>query len=134
MRYQTLKDSLISQGETRRNADYSALTTALIEAGLRPSALGEKDFLYNGSGSASRMAREVGRDRSAHLLNLYFAEGGAHTVATSTSNGRTTLFDPNYGEFNVSTREIPSLVDSLSNRYANPNGLHLSLITTQRIE
>lgn len=134
MRYQSLKDSLRSQGESARDADYSAQTTMLTEAGLRPSAHGEKKYRYNDSDNSSRMFREITRDRSTHLLSLYFSEGGGHTVATSSSNGRTTLFDPNYGEFNVPSREAPSLFGSLRNRYANPNGQHLSIITTQRIE
>lgn len=104
----------------------------LREAGLAPSGK-EKKYRYGEPSSFSRMLDKITEDGSTHLLSLYFAEGGAHTIATSASNGMTTLFDPNYGEFTVRSSELDSLFQSLGNRYRNPNGQHLSTVTTQAI-
>lgn len=79
------------------------------------------------------MVGKITDDGSKYLLSLYFAEGGSHVIATSASNGRTTLFDPNYGEFTVQPEEMDGLLQSLANRYRNPNQQYLTTITTQKI-
>ncbi|WGS19298.1 MULTISPECIES: YopT-type cysteine protease domain-containing protein [unclassified Bradyrhizobium] len=133
--YQTLKDLLRRRGAGSSQADLQAQNTMLEDAGLEPAGE-EKRFVFGKSSNIKRMVNEINEDGSNHLLSLYFAEGGAHTVATSASNGRTTLFDPNYGEFTVRSDpdEMASLLQSLANRYRNPNGQHLSTITTQRMQ
>ncbi|WCM90581.1 YopT-type cysteine protease domain-containing protein [Acidovorax sp. NCPPB 3576] len=128
--YQDLKDSLRRQGARSAQADFQAQNTMLQEAGLAPSGK-EKKYRYGEPSSFSRMLDKITADGSTHLLSLYFAEGGAHTVATQALNGMTTLFDPNYGEFTVRSSEMDSFFQSLSNRYRNPNGQHLSTVTTQ---
>lgn len=95
--YQDLTDSLRRQGAGSAQADLQAQNTMLQEAGLAPSGK-EKKYQYGEPSSFSRMLDKITRDGSTHLLSLYFAEGGAHTIATSASKGMTTLFDPNYGE------------------------------------
>ncbi|WP_244431537.1 YopT-type cysteine protease domain-containing protein [Bradyrhizobium yuanmingense] len=133
--YQNLKDQLRSRGAGSSQADLQAQNTILEDAGLEPAGE-EKRFAFGKSSNVKRMVNEINEDGSNHLLSLYFAEGGAHTVATSASNGRTTVFDPNYGEFTVRSDpdQMASLLQSLANRYRNPNGQHLSTITTQRMQ
>ncbi|MFB9984666.1 YopT-type cysteine protease domain-containing protein [Mesorhizobium newzealandense] len=130
--YQDLKDVLRSEGAGSSQADLQAQNTVLQEAGLAPSGK-EKKHKFGEPSSFSRMLDKITEDGSTHLLSLYFAQGGAHTIATTASNGMTTLFDPNYGEFTVGSREMASLFQSLTNRYRNPNGQHLSTVTTQRM-
>ncbi|WP_283814118.1 YopT-type cysteine protease domain-containing protein [Bradyrhizobium sp. IAR9] len=62
---------------------------------------------------------------------MRFAAGGAHTIATSTSNGMT-LFDPN-SEFTVRSDQMGELFKSLADRYRNPNGHDISTVVTQRM-
>ncbi|MGY3695765.1 MULTISPECIES: YopT-type cysteine protease domain-containing protein [Bradyrhizobium] len=133
--YQNLKDQLRSRGADSSHADLRAQNAILEEAGLEPAGE-EKRFAFGKSSNVERMVNEINKDRSNHLLSLYFAEGGAHTVATSASNGTTTLFDPNFGEFTVRSdpNQMASLLQSLADRYRNPNGQHLSTITTQRMQ
>jgi len=129
--YQQLKDVLLA-GATPSQADLEAQNTILYEAGLAPSGR-EKKYRFGEPSSFSRMLEKITQDGSNYLLSFYFAEGGAHLAATSASNGMTTLFDPNYGEFTVPSDQMHSLFQSLANRYRNPNGLHLSIVTTQRV-
>ncbi|KRR06167.1 peptidase C58 [Bradyrhizobium valentinum] len=130
--YQDLKDQLRSEGAGAPQADLQAQNTILQEAGLAPSGK-EKKYSFGEPSRFSRMLEKITEDGSNYLLSLYFAEGGAHTVATSASNGMTTLFDPNYGEFTVQPDQIAGLFQSLANRYRNPNGQHLSTVTTQKM-
>ncbi|MGY3622167.1 YopT-type cysteine protease-like protein [Bradyrhizobium sp. USDA 10063] len=130
--YQNLKDQLRSRGAGSSQADLQAQNTVLQEAGLEPSGE-EKRFAFGKPSNVKRMVNEINQDGSNHLVSLYFAEGGAHTVATSASSGMTTLFDPNYGEFTAESNQMASLFQSLANRYRNPNAQHLSTVTTQRM-
>lgn len=128
-RYQERKDELRRCGAGVSQADLEAQNTVLREAGLAPSG---REKVY-APASFSRMLNKITGDGSNYLLSLYFAEGGAHTVATSALDGRTTLFDPNYGEFAVQSDDMAGLFQSLANRYKNPNGQHLSTVTTQKM-
>ncbi|WP_407175499.1 YopT-type cysteine protease domain-containing protein [Bradyrhizobium sp. STM 3562] len=130
--YEDLKRLLRSEGAGASRADLQAQNTMLQAAGLAPSGK-EKKYSFGEPSSFSRMLDKITEDGSNHLLSLYFAEGGAHTVATTASDGVTTLFDPNYGEFTVRSDQMGSLFQSLANRYRNPNGLHVSTVTTQRM-
>ncbi|WP_445219697.1 YopT-type cysteine protease domain-containing protein [Bradyrhizobium sp. Pa8] len=130
--YQNRKDQLRSEGAGASEADLDAQNTILREAGLAPSGR-EKVYRFGEPSSVSRMLGKISEDGSTYLLSLYFVEGGAHTVATSTSDGRITLFDPNFGEFTVQSSQGDELFQSLSNRYRNPNGQHLSTVTTQKM-
>ncbi|NRP75786.1 Cysteine protease avirulence protein AvrPphB [Ensifer psoraleae] len=132
-RYQNLKRLLRSEGAGAHEADRQAQNVMLREAGLAPSEE-EKKYQFGEHSSFSRMVRKITQDHSTYLLGLYFAEGDAHTIVTSASNGTMTLFDPNYGEFSARSRNAASLMQSLANRYRNPNGKHLSIITTQRMQ
>ncbi|WP_342724117.1 YopT-type cysteine protease domain-containing protein [Bradyrhizobium sp. B097] len=133
--YQNLKDRLRSRGLESSQADFEAQNTVLEDAGLEPTGE-EKRFAFGKSSNVKRMVNEINEDGSNHLLSLYFAEGGAHTVATSASNATITVFDPNYGEFTVRSDpdQMASFFQSLAHRYRDPNGQHLSTITTQRME
>ncbi|WP_284283771.1 YopT-type cysteine protease domain-containing protein [Mesorhizobium amorphae] len=130
--YQDLKDLLLSRGVETNEADLEAQNTMLQEAGLAPSGK-ETKFKFGESSGFSRMLATISQNRSNHLLSLHFAEGGAHTVATSTSNETTTLFDPNYGEFTARSNQMASLFQSLATSYRNPNGRYLSIVTAQRM-
>ncbi|MFE8643489.1 YopT-type cysteine protease domain-containing protein [Sphingomonas sp. NCPPB 2930] len=130
--YQDLKRSLRHRGASSAEADLQAQNTMLHGAGLTPSEEVKK-YEFGKPSSLSRLVKNITREDSKHLLSLYFAGGEAHTVATSASNGRTTLFDPNYGEFTVRSAEMASLLQSLGNRYRYPNGQYLTTITTQTI-
>lgn len=130
--YQNMKDDLRREGAGTSQADLEAQNSVLREAGLQPSGK-EKVYEFGDPSSLSRMVEKITNDGSKHLLSLYFAEGGSHVVATSASNGSTTLFDPNYGEFTVQPEEMEGLWQSLANRYRNPNQQYLTTITTQKI-
>ncbi|QQO18317.1 C58 family peptidase [Bradyrhizobium diazoefficiens] len=130
--YQDMKDHLLRRGAEASQADLEAQNSVLREAGLQPSGK-EKVYEFGDSSSLSRMVGKITNDGSKYLLSLYFAEGGSHVVATSASNGSTTLFDPNYGEFTVQPEEMEGLWQSLANRYRNPNQQHLTTITTQKV-
>lgn len=67
------------------------------------------------------------------MVSLRF-QSGSHAIATSTSSGSTRLFDPNYGEFSVPSGNVPALLESLRQRYADPmNDRQLSSVTIQRV-
>jgi YopT-type cysteine protease-like protein len=131
--YQDEKTRRLRQGAESSQADLEAQNGVLRDVGLRPS---EKEKVYNfgEESSFSRMLDKITDDGSRYLLGLNFAEGGAHLVATSTLGGTTTLFDPNHGEFDVSSDQMEAFFVSLANRYRNPNGVHLSTVTTQKLE
>ncbi|WP_284271988.1 YopT-type cysteine protease domain-containing protein [Bradyrhizobium iriomotense] len=131
-RYQDHKDYLRRGGAGASQADLEAQNRVLREANLAPSGK-EKVYKFGDSSSLSRMVGKITDDGSKYLLSLYFAEGGSHVVATSALNGRTTLFDPNYGELTAHPGEMEGLLQSLANRYRNPNGQTLTTITTQKI-
>lgn len=131
--YQVGKDQLRFEGLGDSQADLEAQNSMLRRAGLNPSGK-EKVYRFGEQSSVSRMLGKITNDGSEYLLTLYFAEGGSHTVATAAQGGRTTLFDPNYGEFTVQSEEMEDLLQSLANRYRDPNGRHLSSITTQKME
>lgn len=131
--YQDGKDQLRLEGLGESQADLEAQNSMFRRAGLKPSGK-EKVYQFGEHSSVSRMLGKITNDGSEYLLTLYFAEGGSHTVATAAQGGRTTLFDPNYGEFTVQSEEMEDLFQSLANRYRDPNGRHLSSITTQKME
>ncbi|WP_236843072.1 YopT-type cysteine protease domain-containing protein [Bradyrhizobium icense] len=130
--YEGLKRLLRREGAGASQADLQAQNTMLQEAGLAPSGR-EKKYSFGEPSSFSRMLDKITEDGSNYLLSLYFAGGDAHTIATTASNGMTTLFDPNYGEFTVQSDQMAGLFQSLANRYRNPNGQHLSTVTTQKM-
>ncbi|RRH91108.1 YopT-type cysteine protease domain-containing protein [Mesorhizobium tamadayense] len=130
--YQKRRREARSEGAGSSQANLDAKTSTLQAAGLQPSNK-EKVYAFDEPTSFSRMLGKVTSDGSKYLLSLRFNEGDRHSVATSTLDGRTTLFDPNYGEFTVQSEQMGSLFESLANRYRNPNGLHLSTIIAQKM-
>lgn len=118
--YETSRRESRDEGASGAEALLAARTTALFDAGLNPSHR-NAEYDFTDSRNASHLYREITSDGTSHLLSLRFDGGSRHAVATSTRGGRTRLFDPNYGEFEVSSRDVPSLFASLSNRYANPD-------------
>ncbi|MBH5370594.1 YopT-type cysteine protease domain-containing protein [Bradyrhizobium glycinis] len=128
--YADLRADLRSEGV--KSATLQAINAVLREIGLNPAGK-EKEYRFDDPTSISRMFEKITADGSRHILSLRFAEGGRHSVATAASDGTTTLFDPNYGEFNVRSGEIDELFYSLADRYRDPNRLHLSTISTQKI-
>lgn len=130
-RYEEIKNQLRNDG-VGGSHNLQARSAMLRGAGLEPS---DKHTRYS-FGSSSRIARivnEVTADPSVYLLGLRFAAGGKHTIATSTSNGMTTLFDPNYGEFTVRSDQMGEVFKSLAERYRNPNRRDISTVVTQRM-
>ncbi|WOH63999.1 YopT-type cysteine protease domain-containing protein [Bradyrhizobium sp. BWA-3-5] len=99
---------------------------------LEPSGQ-QTRYRFGTSSRIEQIVNEVAEDRSAYLLGLRFAQGGNHTIATSTSSGMTTLFDPNYGEFTVRSSQMGELFRGLADRYRNPNGRDISTISTQKM-
>jgi YopT-type cysteine protease-like protein len=130
--YQKSHSALRREGLDPAQADLQAQNTMLRNAGLNPAST-EKRYFFGDPESSSNLFEKITKSGSKQLLTLHFEGGGKHTVATSTSNGETTLFDPNYGEFSVPMNNVESLFQSLSNRYVNPNGQHLSIVTTLRM-
>ncbi|KYK43879.1 peptidase C58 [Bradyrhizobium liaoningense] len=129
-RYEELR-VLLRSGGAEGSHNLRAKSTMLREAGLRPSA--EQTRYRFESSRIDRIANEITEDASIYLIGLRFTAGGAHTMATSTSNGMTTLFDPNYGEFNVRSDQIGELFKSLADRYSNLNGHDIANVVTQRM-
>ncbi|PJG53587.1 peptidase C58 [Bradyrhizobium forestalis] len=130
-RYEDLKSLLRSDG-AEGSHNLQAKSTMLREAGIEPFAE-QTQYEFGTSSSIDRIVNEVTDDGSIYLVSLRFAAGGAHTIATSTSNGMTTLFDPNYGEFTVRSDQMGELFKSLADRYRNPNRHDISTVATQRI-
>ncbi|WFU37086.1 YopT-type cysteine protease domain-containing protein [Bradyrhizobium brasilense] len=131
-RYEEIKTRLRNDGAAG-SRNLQARSTMLHEAGLQPS---DQETRYR-FGSTSRIAQivdEVTADPSIYLIGLRFAAGGKHTITTSTSNGITTLFDPNYGEFTVRSDQMNEVFKSLAERYRTPpNGHDISTVVTQRV-
>ncbi|WGS19346.1 MULTISPECIES: YopT-type cysteine protease domain-containing protein [unclassified Bradyrhizobium] len=130
-RYEDLKAQLRSD-RARGSHNLQAKITTLREAGLEPSGQ-QTRHRFSASSRNAQLVNEVTENGSIYLLSLRFAGGDAHTITTSTSNGMTTLFDPNYGEFTVRSGQIGDLFKSLAERYRNPNGLVISTVVTQKI-
>ncbi|WP_368353531.1 MULTISPECIES: YopT-type cysteine protease domain-containing protein [Comamonadaceae] len=105
-----------SSGTQTANADIQAQNAVLRAAGLRP-ADSDEVFDSNTPEVLPYVSDTIAVSGTKHLLGLYFTDGTAHTVATSASGRRTTVFDPNYGEFEARSREVESLLGSLIQRY-----------------
>ncbi|WP_245508894.1 YopT-type cysteine protease domain-containing protein [Bradyrhizobium nanningense] len=130
-RYEELK-SLLRSESAEQSHNVRAKSLMLREAGLEPSTVGTR-YRFGTSSRIAPIVNEVTKDASVYLVSLRFAGGGAHTIATSTSNGMTTLFDPNYGEFTVPSDQMAALFKSLAERYRSPNGHVISTVVTQRV-
>lgn len=131
-RYMDVRSSSRSEGAESSQANLEAKTTMLREVGLDPSKK-ENVYTFDGPDSISPMLKKISKSGANHLLSLRFTNGQRHSIATSASDGRITLFDPNYGEFVVQPDQTGSFFQSLANRYRNPNGLELSTVTTQKM-
>ncbi|MHC2332247.1 YopT-type cysteine protease domain-containing protein [Bradyrhizobium sp. USDA 4454] len=131
-RYEDLRALLRSDGAVD-SRNLQAKAAMLREAGLEP-ANAQTRYKFGTSSQIAEIANEVTDDPSVYLISLRFNPRGAHTIATSTSNGMTTLFDPNYGEFTVRSNQTSELFKSLGDRYRNPpNRLQISRVVTQRM-
>ncbi|WP_342723658.1 YopT-type cysteine protease domain-containing protein [Bradyrhizobium sp. B097] len=130
-RYEDLNTQLRSD-RAGGSHNLRATITMLREAGLDPS-VDQTRYRFGTSSRIAQIVDEVTEDPSIYLLGLRFAGRGAHTLATSTSNGTTTLFDPNYGEFTVRSDQLGELLKSLADRYSNLNGYDISTVATQKI-
>ncbi|MGY4626934.1 YopT-type cysteine protease domain-containing protein [Bradyrhizobium sp. USDA 4486] len=130
-RYEDLK-SLLRRNRAEGSHNLQAKSTMLREAGLEPFAQ-ETRYRFGTSSRIDQIVNEVADDGSIYLVSLRFAAGGAHTIATSSSNGMTTLFDPNYGEFTVRSDQMGELFKSLADRYRSPNQLDISAVVTLRM-
>ncbi|WFU14645.1 YopT-type cysteine protease domain-containing protein [Bradyrhizobium sp. CB3481] len=130
--YEDLKALLRSDGAGGSH-NLQAKSTMLREAGFRTTIRQQTRYWFGTSSRIAQIVNEVAEDRSAYLLGLRFAQGGKHTIATSTSSGMTTLFDPNYGEFTVRSSQMGELFRGFADRYRNPNGRDISTITTQKM-
>jgi YopT-type cysteine protease-like protein len=128
--YETNRYRLESEGADPAEADLAAMNDVLRRAGLDPEEVVRR-HRFTDPASLSSLLRKVTREGATHVLGLFFAEGGAHSVATRTSDGLTTLFDPNHGEFTVRASQAQELFEALANRYRHPDGLNLSTITAQ---
>ncbi|KRP98867.1 peptidase C58 [Bradyrhizobium yuanmingense] len=130
-RYEEIKTRLRSN-RAEGSHNLQAKSTMLREAGLEPAAA-QAQYRFGTSSRIDQIVNEVANDDSIYLVSLRFAAGGAHTIATWTSGGLTTLFDPNYGEFAVRSDQLGDLFKSLADRYSNPNRQHISTVVTQRM-
>lgn len=98
------------------------------EAGLRPSEE-RRAYVLGTSSQIAEIVNEVSEDPSIYLFSLRFAGDHAHSVVTSTSNGMTTLFDPNYGEFAVRSDQMSDLLRSLIDDYSDYHGGIVAVVT-----
>ncbi|PAY08602.1 peptidase C58 [Bradyrhizobium sp. UFLA03-84] len=128
-RYEELK-ALLRIDRPDDSTNLQAKTAMLREAGLEP-ANNQTRYEFGTSSGIAQIVNEVTHDPSDYLIGLRFKPRGAHTIATSTSNGMTTLFDPNYGEFSVRSNQMGELFKSLGDRYSNVNGLDIFMVVTQ---
>ncbi|WP_049823358.1 YopT-type cysteine protease domain-containing protein [Bradyrhizobium sp. WSM2254] len=128
-RYEELKDRLQSnEAEGPQPKDIM-----LQEAGLQPSER-RIGYEFSRSSEIAGIVNEVTEDPSVYLLSLRFPEGWpGHLVATSTSNGMTTLFDPNYGEFAVASDQVGDLLRSFADDCTNDSGRYVVTVVTQRM-
>ncbi|WP_439367454.1 YopT-type cysteine protease domain-containing protein [Bradyrhizobium sp. DASA03005] len=130
--YEKLKAQLKNDG-AEGSRDLQARSTTLRNADLQPSAE-ETRYRFDTSSCIDRIVKEITKDESMYLVRMRFAAGGAHIIATVTSNGATTLFDPNYGEFDVPSDRVGGLFKSLAERYRSPpNNLDILTVATQRM-
>nr|WP_283807119.1 YopT-type cysteine protease domain-containing protein [Bradyrhizobium sp. Ghvi] len=130
-RYEELK-ILLQSDRAEGSHNLQAKSAMLREAGLKPSAE-QTRYRFGASSQIDQIVNEITNDPSAYLVSLRFRAGGAHTIATSTSNGMATLFDPNYGEFTVQSGQMSELLKSLADRYRDLNGHDISIVVTQRM-
>ncbi|WP_246786017.1 YopT-type cysteine protease domain-containing protein [Bradyrhizobium sp. SBR1B] len=130
-RYEELK-RLLQNERAEGSLNLQAKSSMLREAGLEPST-GQTRYRFGTSGRTARIANKLTNDPSVYLVGLRFSGRGAHTIATSTSDGMTTLFDPNHGEFTVRSEQMGRLLESLAERYSSLNGLNISNVVTQRV-
>ncbi|WP_283808129.1 YopT-type cysteine protease domain-containing protein [Bradyrhizobium sp. C9] len=131
-RYERIKTSLRNDGAAGSH-NLQARSATLREADLRPSNE-ETRYRFGSSSRIARIVDKVTADPSIYLIGLRFAAGGKHTMATSTSNAMTTLFDPNYGEFTVRSDQMDEVFKSLAERYRKPPNRHeISTVVTQRV-
>lgn len=126
-RYEELRNRL----QDNEAEDFQPRDIMFQEAGLQPSKR-RWGYQFNRSSEIAGIVDEVTEDPSVYLLSLRFAEGLGHLVATSTSNGMTTLFDPSDGEFAVPSDQMGDLLRSLAENYRN-RGHHLVTVVTQRM-
>ncbi|WP_342723646.1 YopT-type cysteine protease domain-containing protein [Bradyrhizobium sp. B097] len=125
-RYEDLK------GQFQGNLSFQPKDIMFQEAGLRPSQE-RRAYVLGTSSQIAEIANEVSKDPSIYLFSLRFAGDGAHSVMTSTSNGMTTLFDPNYGEFAVRSDRMSDLLRSLLDDYRGYNGDDIVAVVTQKM-
>ncbi|WP_456739932.1 MULTISPECIES: YopT-type cysteine protease domain-containing protein [unclassified Bradyrhizobium] len=130
-RYEELK-TLVRRENAEGSNDFRAKSSMLREAGLEPSTA-ETRYRFGTSSQIAPIVDELAHEASVYFVSLRFAAGGGHTIATSTSNGTTTLFDPNYGEFTIRSEQMRALFKSLADRYSSLNGHDISTVVTQRI-
>ncbi|MCC8977967.1 YopT-type cysteine protease domain-containing protein [Bradyrhizobium acaciae] len=131
-RYEDLK-ALLRNDRAGSSTNLQAKTAMLREAGLEPAS-NQTRYEFGTSSEIARIVNEITHYPSVYLISLRFKPRGAHTIATSTSNGMTTLFDPNYGEFTVRSDQMGELFKSLADRYRTPpNRLQISSVITQRM-
>ncbi|WP_249168248.1 YopT-type cysteine protease domain-containing protein [Bradyrhizobium elkanii] len=129
--YEDAKTDLRNAG-AEGSHDLQARSKMLGDAGLHPSNE-QTRYRFGSSSRIDKIVKEITADPSVYVLSLRFAAGGRHSIATSTSNGMTTLFDPNYGEFTVRSDQIGEVFKSLAERYRNPNQRDISTVVTQRV-
>nr|WP_225159345.1 YopT-type cysteine protease domain-containing protein [Bradyrhizobium sp. BRP56] len=131
-RYDEIRTELRKNGPAGSH-NLQARSAMLQEADLQPSDE-QSRYSFGSSSGMAQMVSEVTADPSIYLIGLRFAAGGKHTIATSTSNAMTTLFDPNYGEFTVRSDQMDEVFKSLAERYRKPPNRHeISTVVTQRV-
>ncbi|WP_271501514.1 YopT-type cysteine protease domain-containing protein [Bradyrhizobium sp. CCBAU 11357] len=128
--YEKLRAELKNEGADGGNLQ--ARSATLRNAGLEPSA---EDTRYGfDTSSCIQIVKEITKDESMYLVRMGFAGGRSHVIATVTSNGATTLFDPNCGEFTVPSDGLGGVFMRLAERYRSaPNNLELLTVATQKM-
>ena len=128
LQYHNTKAMLRSRRAEEEAADLQAHNTVLQQVNLSPSEV-QKKYKFADADRFMDLLNDITRNGAVHLVGLYFADGSAHTVATSTSGLETTLFDPNHGEFTAPSYEADRLLMALARHYQN-----VSTISTQKID
>ncbi|MDA9406026.1 YopT-type cysteine protease domain-containing protein [Bradyrhizobium sp. CCBAU 45384] len=125
--------TLLKEDGAEGSHSLQAKSAMLRDAGLEASAE-QTGYRFGTSSCIDEIVQEVTQDASRYWVRLNFVGGGAHSIATATSNGTTTLFDPNYGEFAVAPDRLGGLFKSLAERYSSPpNNRDIATVVTQRV-
>lgn len=95
---------------------------ALLRAtGFRPTSAAESFYPHDPQ-SFANLSRAIAQEGASCLVSLRFTNNGGHSVATTTSHGRTRLFDPDLGEYEAPSSNASALLERLIAHHSAQQG------------